>query len=74
MRTRNPGTGRKIGPSQQTGKARRIIHTQYARRVADGGRQSPRSLAVECVDHSFAEVVVIDAIAGSNGTLSMIAE
>src|SRR5208337_2972611 len=51
-------------------KACRSIDRLDASGIADCGRQSERAVAVECVGNAFSEVVVVDAIAGPNGSLS----
>ena len=56
------------------GISRRIVDGKYARRIADGRRQSPRTLTVKSVYHAFSEMIKIYAITRAYRTLTGIAE
>src|ERR1700691_4903995 len=67
-------TWRKIGLTQQAGKAWRCIYAENASRIADRRRQPPRTLPVERIDDSLAEVVVVESVTEANRTLAPVAQ
>src|ERR1700733_10223879 len=71
---RNSWAGRKIGRTQQAGKAWRCIDAKNASRIADRRRQPPRTLPVERIDDSLAEVVVVKSVTEANRTLAPVAQ
>src|SRR5580658_4640193 len=74
MRRRSNLAGWKGTRSELLSKAGRSVHVCDPRRIANGCRQPPGTLPIERIDYAFSEVVEVETISSSDGTLAGIAE